>query len=154
IVRLYLQMERYTEAKDELDTVIRDFPDRLGLKDVVHDLQQFRANQRLREIEIRAKAGQYQIALKGLRTFPADGVDGDTLQKVRVKLEEMTNIEQKRVDTLKELNTLVEKLSDSGLRERVRTTVNEIAHEMSANTLDRMATYNRFADDNQTPTEN
>ena len=48
----------------------------------------------------------------------------------------------------------MEKVADSGLRERVRTAVKEIADEMTANTLDRMATYNRFAAGNQTPPEN
>ena len=47
VVRFYLQMERYDQAKAELDHVIRDFPGREGLNDVVHDLQQFRAEQRI-----------------------------------------------------------------------------------------------------------
>ncbi len=109
-------MERYTEAKKELDDVIRDFPDRTALNDVVHELQQLRAKQRLREIEVRSKAGQFKTALGGLQGFPPDGVEGATLQKVRVKLEEMTGIQQKGLETLKQLNELVEKLPDSAVR--------------------------------------
>ena len=151
VVRFYLEMERYTEANKELDDVIRDFPDRPALNDVVHDLQQYRAKQRLREIEVRSKAGQFKTALGGLQGFPPDGVEGATLQKVRVKLEEMTGIQQKGLETLKQLNELVEKLPDSAVRECARTTVKEIADEMRPSTLDRMATYYRF---NNAPPEN
>ena len=154
VVRFYLQMERYDDAKTELDHVIRDFPGREGLNDVVRELQQYRAEQRLREIEIRGKAGQHQLATAWLTKFPSDGVDGATLQKVRAKLDEYTEIDRKGTDTVNQLNALVEKIPDSGLRERVRPAVKEIADEMTANTLDRMATYNRFAADNQAPPEN
>jgi predicted esterase len=154
VVRFYLQMERYDESKAELDQLIRDFPGREGLDEVVHNLQQFRAKQRFGEIEIRGKAGQHQLALKWLQSFPADGVDGDMLQQVRSKLDEYTEIDQKGNDTLMQLNELMGKLPDSGLRERVRPVVNEIANEMSSNTLGRMATYQRFAGGHQTPPEN
>ena len=70
VVRFYLQMERYDDAKTELDHVIRDFPGREGLNDVVHDLQQFRAEQQLREIEIRGKAGQYRLIFGACRISP------------------------------------------------------------------------------------
>ena len=154
VVRFYLQMERYDEAKAELDDVIRDFPGREGLNDVIHQLQQYRAEQRLREIEIRGKAGQYRLIFGALQNFPADGVEGDTLQKVRKKLDDLTELKRKYDDTVTQLNALVENISDSGLRERVRPAVKEIADDMTANTLDRMATYNRFAADNQAAPEN
>ena len=89
-----------------------------------------------------------------LTNFPADGVEGDTLQKVRKKLDDLTELKRKYDDTVTQLNALVENISDSGLRERVRPAVKEIADDMTANTLDRMATYNRFAADNQAAPEN
>src|SRR5262249_3431185 len=53
---------------------------------------------------------------------------------------------------VKQLGELVSQLSSTELRRRVEPIVKEISEEISIGTLDRMATYRRFADDPQNAT--
>jgi predicted esterase len=155
IVRLYLQGQRYREAETELKAVQRDFPGRAdGLKDVAHDIKQLGARQVIDEIDVRRAAGQHQLASALLAKFPPDGVDGEILQKVRAKVDEYGQLNEQGQAVLKELAELAAKLSDDSLRQKVEPLVKEIASELSINTLDRMATYRRFAGGANTPPEN
>ncbi|HZZ27284.1 MAG TPA: alpha/beta hydrolase fold domain-containing protein [Pirellulales bacterium] len=149
VVRLYLQAERYKEAEAELNEVLKQFPERDNLKEVAHDIQQLGAKQALQEIDIRQQAGQYQFAFNLLNRFPSEGVEGQILQQVKSKLEESTE-QNEHVQTItKQLTDLIAQLPDSALRARMDPIVREISEELSPNTLDRMATYRRFADDPQ-----
>src|SRR5262249_23257687 len=153
VVRLYLQGQRYREAEAELKQVQRDFPDSAdGLKEVAHLIRQMGARQIIDEIDTRRKAGQHQLAVSLLSQFPPDGVDGEILQKVRAKVEEYSQLNDQGQATVKELAELAAKVSDDSLRQRVDPVVKEITSELSINTLDRMGTYRRFADDAQTTT--
>jgi predicted esterase len=152
IVRVYLQAERYQDATAELEQVIADFPGRQGLSDVAHDLKQMGARQALKEIETRKKSGQHGLAFSMLQTFPSQGVDGDLLQQVRVQLEEYTELQKQGKAVVDQLNEAVAKLPE-GSRKRAEPAVKEICEQLSINTLERMATYRRFADDAQSPAE-
>lgn len=154
IVRLYLLGQRYKEAEAELKKVQQDFPDRAaGMADVAHDLKQLGARQVLDEIDLRRKAGQHQLAYSLLSQFPSEGVDGSVLQKVRAKLDEYNEQINQGKTIAAQLAELTGKLSDSSLRGKIETLVKEITDESSINTLDRLSTYRRFADDTATPTE-
>ncbi|HEY2759667.1 MAG TPA: alpha/beta hydrolase-fold protein, partial [Pirellulales bacterium] len=154
IVRLYLQGQRYKEAQAELKQVQQDFPDQAAdFAKVDHDLKQLGARQVLDEIDLRRKAGQHQLAFNLLTRFPSDGVDGALLQKVRAKLDEYNEQNTQREDVVKQLTELVTKVNDSSLRGKLEPIVAEITSGLSMNTLDRMATYRRFADDPNTSPE-
>jgi predicted esterase len=154
IVRLYLQGQRYRDAEEELKAVAREFPNRAdGLKPVAHDIKQLGARQVIDEIDVRRAAGQHQLAQAHLANFPPDGVDGDILQKIRAKVDEYAQLNDQGRTVVKELAELTAKLADESLRKRVEPLVKEISTELSINTLDRMATYRRFAG-GPTPTEN
>src|SRR5262249_53367419 len=98
-------------------------------------------------------AGQHQLASTLLARFPPEGVDGEILQQVRAKAEEYAQLNDQGRTVVKELAELTGKLSDDSLRQKVEPLVKEITSELSINTLDRMATYRRFAG-GQTPAEN
>src|SRR5262249_43120115 len=146
IVRLYLQGQRYRDAEEELKEVQRDFPDRAaGLKDVARQLKQLGARQVIDEIDVRRAAGQHQLAQAHLANFPPEGVDGDILQKIRAKVDDYAQLNEQGRTVVKELAELTAKLSDDSLRKKVEPLAKEISSELSINTLDRMATYRRFA---------
>ncbi len=107
------------------------------------------ARQIIKEIDTRRKAGQHQFAYSLLERFPADGVDGDILQQVRAKLEDYNELKKQGETVVAQLNELVGKLPDGSLREHVKPIIKEITDELSVGTLDRMATYRRFANDPQ-----
>src|SRR5262249_34281229 len=84
IVRLFLQMARYSEARDELLKVIGDFPDQAEqFSRTERELRQRHAARILSEVNVRRDAGQHQLAMQMLSSFPSEGVAGETLQKVR-----------------------------------------------------------------------
>jgi predicted esterase len=152
VVRVYLQAERYQEAEAELNSILKQFPDRENLREVAHEIKQLGAKQLLQEIETRRKAGQHQFVFNLLSHFPSDDVDGQILQQVKAKLEEYSGLNEQGQKIVKQLGDLVAQLSNSDLRQRVQPIVKEISDELSIGTLDRMATYRRFADDPQNAT--
>jgi predicted esterase len=155
IVRLYLQGQRYRDAEEELKAVQREFPNRAdGLKEVAHEIKQLGARQVIDEIDVRRAAGQHQLAQAHLSSFPPDGVDGEILQKIRAKVDDYAHLNDQGRTVVRELAELTAKLSDDSLRKKVEPLVKEISSELSINTLDRMATYRRFAGGENTPTEN
>jgi predicted esterase len=152
IVRLYLQAERYFDAVAELDQIVSDFPGRAGLATVAHDLKQMGARQAIKEADTRRKAGQHGLAFSMLKTFPPKDVDGELLQQVRVKLEEYTELQKQGQGIVAQLSESLAKLPE-GARKRAEAAVKEINEQLSINTLDRMATYRRFAEDPQSSVE-
>ena len=153
-MRLYLQGRRYKEAETELKQVRQDFPDRAAdLATVDHDLKQLGARQLLDEIDLRRKAGQHQFVFNLLTQFPSEGVDGALLQRVRAKLDEYNDQITQRDDIIKQLSDLIAKVNDLSLRGKLEPIVAEIISGLSMNTLDRMATYRRFAGGPQTSPE-
>jgi predicted esterase len=152
VVRVYLQAERYKEAEAELNDILKQFPERENLRDVAHEIKQLGAKQLLQEIDTRRNAGQYQFVYNGLNHFPSDGVDGQILQQVKAKLEEFNRSSDQGKTIVKQLADLAAQLPDNMSRQRVQPIIKEISDELSIGTLDRMATYRRFADDPQNTT--
>jgi len=70
IVRLYLQSERYGDARVELEQLIKEFPKLEGSQALVKELRQLEAQRILKEIELRQEAGQFRLAAEMLDQFP------------------------------------------------------------------------------------
>ncbi len=68
LVRLYIQAERYTDARAELQSVIADFPDLADLKKQVTALYQVGAKRMIQEIELRRKSGPASLGLQHARS--------------------------------------------------------------------------------------
>ena len=81
IVRLYMQSERYKDARVELEQLLQEFPDLAHLKDQLKELSRLYAERGLKEIELWRDAGQYRLAAAMLQEFPTEGVPGETLLK-------------------------------------------------------------------------
>ena len=62
VVRLFLESERYRDAGIELEEIIKAFPERKDLQQDVRELRQLGSKLILKEIQLRAKAGQHQLA--------------------------------------------------------------------------------------------
>src|SRR5262249_26980143 len=87
LVRLFLASERYREAGQELEATMKEFPDRKDLQQDLNQVRQLGAKLVIREIQLRAAAGQHQLARTLLAQFPSEGVAGETLQQVRELLD-------------------------------------------------------------------
>jgi pimeloyl-ACP methyl ester carboxylesterase len=146
IVQLYMQAERIQDARIELESLIKDFPELAKLNDMVVELRQSSAKRLLDEIELRRSAGQPLLAIAMLRGFPKEGVAGELLLKVKDMLgefEETHKRGEKVVALLKEHQAAV----DPKAAESVKPICDEIVAELNIHNLDRMADYLRLADD-------
>ncbi|MBX7167929.1 MAG: peptidase [Pirellulales bacterium] len=155
VARLYLQSERYTDARAELEQIAQEFPTFSGqIEPVVNELRQLSARRLLSEIELRRGAGQHQLALRMLEQFPTDGVSGEILQQVR-QWKESYQTEQDQVQSFHaSFERQLAQITDAELRDRIEDARNEMFSELDHDTLDRVAAYLRLADDPQLqPTE-
>ncbi|HZN34285.1 MAG TPA: peptidase [Pirellulaceae bacterium] len=147
IVRLYMQSERFQDARLELEQVIKDFPGLTRLQDTVKSLHQLSAQRLLKEVELRLDAGQYRLGIQMLENFPSDGVAGEMLLKVRETLKEMSDLNSVGTNTLKQLDEHVAGLTNDKNRADVKPIMDEIKRDLNANTLVRLADYLRLAND-------
>jgi predicted esterase len=147
IVNLYLQGEQFQEARDELAQVLKDFPELANLQDQVKRLRQLNAQRLIKEIDLRLEAGQFTVGIPALQQFPADGIDGGTLLKVREMLEEMAGYKAAGLKVLTLMAEHLAQVKEEKTRDEAKKIVAEITRELNVNTLDRMADYLRLADD-------
>jgi len=147
VVRLYIQAERYSDARAELQSVIAQFPDLADLKRQVTALYQVGARRMIQEIELRKNSGQHQLAGSMLERFPAEGVAGELLLQVRELQEDYQKWKEQIERTLAALETHAAEIKDSKTRDDVGPILTEIQAELNLTTLDRMADYLRLAND-------
>jgi hypothetical protein len=147
LVRLFLASERYREAGNELEQVIKDYPDRKDLEQDVKRLRQLGAKLIMKEMQLRAEAGQHQLVRKFLAEFPSEGVAGETLQQVREMLDRYATEDARRKGVLDSLNANVAKIADANSRALAESFVKEITAEANEEGISRLASYERLADD-------
>jgi len=147
IVRLYLQSDRYRDAGNELEQILKDFPERKDLEQDIRQLRQLGARLVLKEIQLRAKAGQHQLARGLLAQFPGEGVAGETLQEVRELLEKYAAEDHRRKTLVDEVNAQVAQIADDNVRRLAEKFAKEIATEVNEDAINRLASFERLADD-------
>ncbi len=147
IVRLYIQAQRYGDALSELNQVIKDFPDLSHLQDQASRLQQLLAQELLREIDVRQDAGQHARVNALLSRFPSEGVAGETLLKVRDRIQEYDKRKAQYDQILEMLERHIAEIKDEAAKPQLESIYAEIKLELSIQTLSRMASYLRLADD-------
>ncbi len=155
IARFYLQCERYEEAKQILDNLVKVFPDRKDLKEQLapslRAIVQLAAQRRLHELKLRSAAGQHQLVCAGLKRFPTEGVAGEVLQGVREMTQDYETRAARRQEVVKQLRALAERLQDTVSKENLKPILDEIAAEINENTLDRLAAFLQTASNPKTP---
>jgi hypothetical protein len=153
VVRLYLDSERYRDAGAELEAVIKAFPERKDLQQDVRELRRLGSKLILKEIQLRAKAGQHKLARTLLTQFPSDGVASETLQQVRELLANYAKEDARRKNLIDELNKNVAKIADDNGRHLAEAFAKEIAAEVNEDAITRLASFGRLADDDKLSAE-
>lgn len=151
VARFYLQCERYEEANKELLAVLAEHPDDAKLKEELSPsiaaIRQLAARRLLSELELRRKAGQHKLVLERLRAFPAEGAAGETLQAVREMVQDYEGYEKLRAGILAQIDQFAGQVTDVEQKKRIKPVRDEIAAELSLNTMDRMAAFREMAGD-------
>jgi pimeloyl-ACP methyl ester carboxylesterase len=155
IARFYLQCERYEEAKQALDNLMKAFPDRSDLKEQLapslRTIVQLAAQRRLNELKLRGAAGQHKLVCAALKRFPVEGVGGEVLQGVREMMQDYETRAARRLEVVKQLRALAGRLQDTISKENLKPILDEIAAEINENTLDRLAAFLQTASNPKTP---
>ncbi|MEQ8790365.1 MAG: PHB depolymerase family esterase [Pirellulaceae bacterium] len=147
IVRLYTQAHRFSDARKELDEVLKEFPDLAELEKQLQALRQLEADRAIDEIELRRDSGQFALASKMAEHFPTEGVAGEKLIKISELREDFAKLQKTGEAIKRMLDAHLAAVDDESLRTSLRPLCEEIKTELNINTLGRMADYLRLADD-------
>jgi predicted esterase len=153
VVRLYVESERYKDAREELQAIIKDFPELRDLQRQVVNLQQMSTQRLIKEIKLYREAGQHVLAHRMLTTFPDEDVAAALLLEIRDMLAEYDKARaqgQRVLDLLAKHSVAVE---DAEARGRIDRARREINSELNINNLNRFADYLRLADDDKLGSE-
>jgi pimeloyl-ACP methyl ester carboxylesterase len=144
IVRLFLQAERYEEARAELDGVIRDFPGLKNLSEEQRSLGELSATRLLEEVRLRGRSGQDALAMEILENFPADEASAETIEAIREARDAYRDRQASAERLLRLLQERCDALDDDETRAACAGVLDEIAAEMTFATLDRLSAFDRM----------
>ena len=148
LVRFFLQSDRYQDALEELERIRTDFPERKTLfEPQVRELKQAFARRALKEIKVRAAAGQHMLAMQLLQNFPVDGVAGETLKAVQQEIDEYRAKYNQGAEIQKLFDGFADQLEDQRLKVKIQPIRDEIFKELNLNSLDRMSTFWQLRND-------
>jgi predicted esterase/tetratricopeptide (TPR) repeat protein len=150
IARFYLQSERYKDAREELEAILKAFPDspdiEKQLAPSIRSLRQMEAQQALGELKARREAGQHGLVVKILQEFPSEGVAGEILQAVREMAQQYDKLQSQVREVLQQFDAELAKIKDTALRAQLEPIGKEIRAELTIDTLGRMAAFRQNLD--------
>ena len=147
VVRLYLQAQRYEEARAELQSVIADFPELADLKIQLTELGRLHTDQKIRELKLRQRAGQHQLVWNLLEKFPTEDVAAEQLLEVRELHDEYSQQLNRIAAARSRVAAFIGELEKGPLQDMMEAFQEELNRDLSVNTIDRLADFERLADD-------
>jgi len=151
IARFYLQSERFEEARETLEGILKAFPDEPDLEEQlapsIRSLRQLGAQRLLNELQLRRQAGQHRLVLDKLNAFPSEGVAGEILQAVRELVEQYATVKAQGEEMVKLIDGLLAQVEDISVKQRITPIRDEIAAELNVNTLPRMTAFRLAVED-------
>ncbi len=147
IVRFYLQMERYSEAREVMSEALERFPVELApQRPLLTQIDQQYANQKFEEIRIRRNAGQLQVAASLLQQFPVKTLPAETQFELEREVESVKQELKVVADILAAFQTHVATLT-AGQQASVKPLVDEISAEINLGTIARLSDYQALRGD-------
>lgn len=143
-VRFYKDTQRYDDAKRALAD-IKNFPADVDREAMMIALTEQQAAQLLGEAKLRAEAGQYRLASGILSQFPLQDVGRITRIQVQDAIETIDGQRGQAAKLVDQLRTHVASLVPAQSDPLVDI-VNEIATELSPDTLSRLSDYSRLGE--------
>ena len=153
VVRLYLQAERFDDARRELDGVLRDFPDLAGLTAERDGLANLMNARLLDEIRQRGRVGQDRLAMRLLENFPVEGASGEILEEIREERDRYRDAQARAQRLVAAFAERTVQLGDDGDRRQAEAIVAEIRQQVTFATLERLATFERLGLDATMPVD-
>lgn len=154
LVRFYIQGNLYDDAVEELGGILNDWRDdpevKRRLASVYRMVGQMRYQRRINELELRWKAGQYELVRRFLNELEKDeGLPEQLFMSVARMLQRYDDFEKKRTETIELLRALYARIPDEEKDDRIPPILDEIQAELSVHTIDRLASFQLYARDDQ-----
>ncbi len=148
VVRFYLQSDLVRQAEQRLRELIQVNPtEAANFEPLLLKLRQMYAQRILSEIRTRRDAGQHRLAIDMLSSFPSENVAGEVLQSVSQSLGEYQQDRMQGEMLLKRIEEQLAQLKTTKYLNALRALLDELKQELSLNTLNRLAAYKQFLDD-------
>ena len=143
VLRFFIAAERYEDAWGLLSQIVKDFPEEADLKPELARLTELQGEQLLREAEVRAQAGQSNLARQMLDEFPLDAVGRITRLKVQDQRAKLDQIRDQSAALIAQLRQQIESLNEQQ-QQSLSQIVDEMESGLSAATLPRLSDYSRL----------
>lgn len=145
LVRFYMQAERFTEAREEVEAAMQKFPNDFD-RVLLTQLDELNATQLFRMVKSRQDAGQYQLATSILNTFPMAALPIEVQLKVQ---DQFSSLKQNLVLVSQIVNALKKDQQElpPAEQELVAPMVKEIFSEVGLDSAIRLADYERLRAD-------
>jgi predicted esterase len=150
VVRLLMQAERFDDAREVLDGVLKTFPELADLAKERKTLGRLAARQLLDEILARKKVGQDRLVRALLESFPIDNANGELLEEVRETRDAYGLRRDRAAAIVAALRERTGRLEPDVAREAT-VAIDEIQRELSLGALERLATFERVGMDAELP---
>ena len=150
IATFYLQGERYKDARTELESILKDFPENANTKQLaptIRRLKQMEAQQGLSVLRDRRKAGQHGLVVAMLKVFPSEGVAGQILQAVRGMSQEYDKLRARVDEVHRQFDAELAKVKDTAIRARIEPIRKELIAELNIDTLGRTSAFRQSVGD-------
>ena len=139
LVKFYTMAEYYQQAFDELDGIVRDFPDRKEMVEKYReDLMNYFGVVVLRRLSHRKQAGQHRLAESFARKLETQPLTGTVSQQVKVYVQTY----EKSRQTIEQVKLLLSdwqaKLNDPAREELLQPLRSEINEQLDFETLPRL----------------
>jgi predicted esterase len=154
VVNFYIAAERFSEARKELQAIMRQFPAAEGLDQRLKSLTQREARQILDEALLRRDAGQYGLALTMLNSLAnVDGISRVIRLEASDRVAELSERGETAEKLLDQLEQQIAALPDEQ-RGDLADFVQVMRQEMTFDTLSRLSDYERLGKEAQIALEN
>lgn len=148
LAQFYIQAGMYVRAGNELDSVVRDFPELKDTVDqVITGLRSTQAQRLLVDLRRRRDNGQYRLAALALGNFPKQNLSADVLKELEDLKRELENrqFELERVRlSLSMLQRTVEEEAKQAKLEAIRSAVRDSLDTVG---VERMAAFLKLEND-------
>ncbi len=145
LITFYMKAERFSDARKEVEAAMQKFPNDFD-RVLLTELDELNAAQLFRQVKSRQEAGQYQVALSFLNTFPMATLPVEVQLKVQ---DQFASLKQ----SLLLVSQIVESLKKDqqelppAEQEMVAPLVKEIFAEVNLDSAVRLADYERLRAD-------
>jgi predicted esterase len=145
IVTIFSQAERYRDAREVLQMAIRQHPELENLRPKLREFDELNAELMFREVEIRSRAGQHQLARTLLGSFKRSDVAAVTNAKIDARLTAFRAEDQSIKDIKERCKKLLGTTTDQRMLEISKRIVDEIDAQLSYDTIRRFSDLQQIA---------